>query len=73
LAEKMSELTGDSGTSYGNCIWAVKGAVAYPALSSADERLYLYGLYKLYSEKSQEAADRIVSIVRALDAVEGGT
>jgi hypothetical protein len=69
LAEKMSELTGDSGTSYGNCIWAAKGAVAYPALSSADERLYLYGLYKLYSEKPQEAADRIVSIARALEAV----
>jgi hypothetical protein len=72
LAEKMSGLTGDSGTAYGNCIWAVKGAAAYPGLSAADERLYLYHLYKLYTEKPQEAADRIVSIARALEAVEGG-
>jgi hypothetical protein len=69
LAERMSGITGDSGTSYGTCIWAVKGVVAYPALSSADERLYLYDLYKLYStsEGRQEVADRIVSIARALE------
>jgi hypothetical protein len=71
LAEKMSEITRDRGTSYGNCIWAAKGTVAYPALSTADERLYLYQLYKLYTEKTQEVADKIVSIVRALESVKG--
>jgi hypothetical protein len=69
LAEKMSELTGDSGTSYGTYLWVNKKEIAYPALSSADKRLYLYELYKLYSEKPQEAVDRIVSIVRALESV----
>jgi hypothetical protein len=72
LAEKMSELTGDSGTSWGTVFWANKKEIAYPGLSSTNKKLYLYELYKLYTENPHEAADRIVSIVRALEAVEGG-
>ena len=69
LAEKMSELTGDSGTSWGKFIWANKEGMMYHSLSSADEKLYLYELYKLYSEKPQEVADKIISIAKALEAV----
>ena len=69
LAEKMSELTGDSGTSWGTFIWANKEGMMYHSLSSADEKLYLYELYKRYSEKPQEVADKIISIAQALEAV----
>jgi hypothetical protein len=56
--------------------WWTNEKTRYPAPAftavSADKMVYLCHLYRLYKENPQEAADKIVSIARALEAVEGG-
>jgi hypothetical protein len=75
LCEALVRLLGPNKGSSDDTVWQTEKA-AYPdpafAAVRADRLVYLYHLYKLYTEKPQEAADRIVSIARALEAVEGG-
>ena len=76
LCEALIPLLGSNkGGSDEHTVWETEKAV-YPGPEfvavSADRLVYLYRLYKLYTEKPQEAADKIVSIAQALEAVEGG-
>ncbi|GHU78463.1 hypothetical protein FACS189462_3170 [Spirochaetia bacterium] len=50
-------------------IFSLWGTNRYPGLETVDEALYLYRLWKVYTEHSQEAADRIISIAKALESV----
>jgi hypothetical protein len=52
-------------------IFAVYGKSQYPGLEAVDEALYFYRLYKEYSERPQEVANRIIAIVRELESVNG--
>ncbi|MDR2185198.1 MAG: PD-(D/E)XK nuclease family protein, partial [Treponema sp.] len=75
LCEALVRLLGPNKNSGDDTVWQTeKAAYPDPALAAVrtDRLVYLSHLYKLYSEKPQEAADRIVSIARALEAVEGG-
>jgi hypothetical protein len=53
--------------------WWIREKTCYPdpafAVACADRQVYLCHLYKLYTEKPQEAADKIVFIARALENV----
>jgi hypothetical protein len=75
LCEALVRLLGPNKGSSDDTVWQTEKA-AYPdpafAAVRADRLVYLYHLYKLYTEKPQEVADRIVSIARALEAVEEG-
>jgi hypothetical protein len=71
LSQKMMALTGDGGSDWnGTIVWAVNDKkFCYPTLVSVDESLYFYGLYKLYTERPQEVADKIIGIARELESV----
>ncbi|GHU99846.1 hypothetical protein FACS189483_09530 [Spirochaetia bacterium] len=71
LSQKMMALTGDGGDDWkGKIVWAAKDKkFCYPTLGSVDESLYFYELWKVYTEHSQEVADRIISIARELESV----
>jgi hypothetical protein len=72
IADRMSEITGVKTPADGTAVWLNgKTKIYYPGLEDADEDLYPYQLYKQYSEHPQEVADRIISIARELEAVEG--
>jgi hypothetical protein len=51
----------------GDHIFALWGTNRYPGLETVDEALYFYRLCKVYTERPQEAADRIISIAKALE------
>jgi hypothetical protein len=72
LCEALIRLLGPNKGDGEQTVWQTERA-AYPdpafAAVRTDRLLYLYHLYKLYSARPQEAADRIVSIVRALESV----
>jgi hypothetical protein len=75
LCEALVRLLGpNKGSSDDTVWWTEKAAYPDPVVAAvrADRLLYLYHLFMLYTEKPQEVADRIVSIDRALEAVEGG-
>jgi hypothetical protein len=71
LSQKMMSLTGDGGTDWnGTIVWAANDKkFCYPTLVSVDESLYFYELYKLYTERPQEVADKIIGIARELESV----
>ena len=72
LSNKMNSLIEDSGVSWGEnstVFWANKKKLTYPPLAFVDENLYLYELYKLYTERPQKVADRIIAIARELESV----
>jgi hypothetical protein len=50
-------------------VFALWGTNRYPGLESVSEDLYFYRLTKEYIERPQEAADRIISIAKALESV----
>ncbi|GHV02357.1 hypothetical protein FACS189485_02560 [Spirochaetia bacterium] len=50
-------------------IFALYGTNRYPGLETVDEALYFYRLWKEYTEHSQEVADRIIGIAKALESV----
>jgi hypothetical protein len=72
LCEALIRLLGPNKGSSDDTVWLTERA-AYPdpafTAARADRLVYLYRLYKLYMEKPQEVADRIVSIVQALESV----
>jgi hypothetical protein len=73
LREALVHLLGPNKGGGDDTVWLTEKA-AYPdpafAAVREDRLVYLSRLYKLYTEKPQEAADRIVSIARALEAAE---
>jgi len=48
-------------------IFALWGTNRYPFKELVDDDLYYYKLYKLYTEHSQEAADKIIEMAKALE------
>jgi hypothetical protein len=50
-------------------VFVLWGTNRYPGLEAVDEALYFYRLCKLYTERPQEVADRIISIAKALESV----
>jgi hypothetical protein len=70
LCEALVRLLGPNKGGGDDTVWLTERA-AYPdpafTAVRADRLAYLFHLYKLYTEKPQEAADRIVSIARALE------
>jgi hypothetical protein len=69
MAREMAALTNHPGEPAGNGIFALWGTNRYPGLEAVDDALYFYKLCKIYSERPQEVADKIVSIARALESV----
>jgi len=68
ITQKMAELTNRKNENK-NSIFALYGTYRYPDFESIEEDLYLYKLCKLYTERPQEAADKIINITRALESV----
>jgi len=68
FALKMAELTNHKNENK-DSIFDLYGTNRYPGFESVDENLYFYRLCKLYSERSQEAADRIINFASALESV----
>ncbi|MDR1286128.1 MAG: PD-(D/E)XK nuclease family protein [Treponema sp.] len=66
LYEKTSELFGVRPSSQKGFAW-YSGDIAWPGF--AKDNLYQFHLYKLYAGHPQEAADRIIAIVKALESV----
>jgi hypothetical protein len=71
LAAKMSEITRYDNERVPNIVWATYRA-RYPGMENADESSYIYELYRQYAKNPDGVARQIVSIARALEAVEGG-
>jgi hypothetical protein len=70
LSQKMNALTGVSGISWPEktgIFWINTEKLTYPTLALDDKNLYLYELYKLYTQRPQEVVDRIVSMARTLE------
>lgn len=67
MAQQMTEWTHH--TNEDAPVFALYGTNRYPGLETVDEALYLYRLCKVYTEKPQEAADRIIGIAKALESV----
>jgi hypothetical protein len=71
LAKKMSEIMGveiHKNQADETIFWYNGSAnIYYPGLEDTDEDLYLYQLYKQYSEHHEEVALRIVSIAQSLE------
>jgi len=68
IAQKMSEITNHKNENK-NGIFTLYGTYRYPDFESVDENLYFYKLCKLYTERPQEAADKIINIAHALESV----
>jgi len=68
IAQKMAEITNHKNENK-NGIFTLYGTYRYPDFESVDENLYFYKLCKLYTERPQEAADKIINIARALESV----
>jgi hypothetical protein len=67
LYEKMSaEFARRPAPPHANIVWLSRG-LWWPEFDN--DELYLFHLYKLYTERPQEVADRIVSIAQALESV----
>jgi hypothetical protein len=67
LYEKMSaEFDRRPAPPQANIVWSSRG-LWWPGF--ANDELYQFHLYKLYTEKPQEVADRIIAIARALEGV----
>jgi hypothetical protein len=71
LAAKMSEITRYDNEKVPNIVWATYKA-RYPGMENADESSYIYELYRQYAKNPDGVARQIVSIARALEAVEEG-
>jgi hypothetical protein len=69
MAEKMTLCTNHPSEPAGKDVFALWGTNRYPGLESVDETLYFYRIYKVYTERPQEVADRIIAIARALESV----
>jgi len=68
ITQKMAEITNRKNENK-NGIFAIYGTYRYSDFESVDENLYFYKLCKLYTERPQEAADKIINIARALENV----
>jgi hypothetical protein len=72
LCEALISLLGSTKSGDEQTVWQSQ-ETAYPdpafAAVRADRLVYLYRLYKLYTEKPQEVADKFVSIAQALESV----
>jgi hypothetical protein len=68
ITQKMAEITNRKNENK-NGIFAIYGTYRYPDFESVDENLYFYKLCKLYTERPQEAADKIINIARALESM----
>jgi hypothetical protein len=68
MTKEMAMLTNHQNEA-GDHIFALYGTNRYPGLETVDEVLYFYRLCKVYTERPQEAADRIISIAKALESV----
>jgi hypothetical protein len=68
MGKEMAALTNHKNDAADH-IFALWGTNRYPDLETVDEALYFYRLCKVYTERPQEAADRIISIAKALEAV----
>jgi hypothetical protein len=68
MAKEMTMRTNHKNEA-GDHIFSLYGTNRYPGLETVDEALYFYRLCKVYTEKPQEAADKIISIAKALEAV----
>jgi hypothetical protein len=66
LAQQMTGWTHH--VNEGAPVFALWGTNRYPGLESVDDALYSYKLCKEYIEYPQEAADRIISIAKALES-----
>ena len=72
MAKEMATRTGHL-SAQPEGVFSLWGTNRYPGLEAVDEELYFYRLCKIYCERPQEVADRVISIAQALEAVEGGT
>jgi hypothetical protein len=66
IAEEMVRCTNHPSVT-GAKVFALWGTNRYPSLESVNEALYFYRLCKVYIERPQEVADRIISIARSLE------
>ena len=66
IRKTMSSITGIRDYNYGDAnIWSTENA-RYPGFEKADDDIYAYELYQIYSKNPQSVADKIVSWVMVL-------
>ncbi|GHV91765.1 hypothetical protein AGMMS50268_22680 [Spirochaetia bacterium] len=68
MAKEMAARTNHQNEA-GDHIFALYGTNRYPGLETVDEALYFYRLWKEYTERPQEVANRIIGIAKALESV----
>jgi hypothetical protein len=69
MAREMATLTNHPSEPAGEGVFALWETNRYPGLEAVDEALYFYRLCKIYFERPQEVADRIIGIARELESV----
>jgi hypothetical protein len=69
MAKEMASYTNHKNGYDGGGVFALWGTNRYPGLEAVDEALYFSRLSKIYFERPQEVADRIISMARSLENV----
>jgi hypothetical protein len=67
MEKKMAELTEHKSADTAEGIFALWGKGCYQGLKNLDKVTYFYKLYKLYIERPQEVAKKIIDMAKALE------